>query len=160
MAEKKYKTKQREELESYLKTIPEKHFTVQDICAHFREEGRNIGTTTVYRQLERLMEEGRVNKYILDESSSACFEYINTESKCHHPSCYHMKCEKCGKLYHLDCHEIEDLTSHLKEHHGFTVDPFRTVFYGICAECSGETDHCGEGCACHEHGTAHEHGAQ
>ncbi len=151
MADKKYKTKQREELEGYLKTIPSEHFTVADICSHFKNEGKNIGTTTVYRQLERLMEEGRVNKYILDEQTSACFEYIGDDSHHHHPSCYHMKCEKCGTLYHMDCHEIEDLAHHLKEHHGFRVDPFRTVFYGICAKCSGEIDHCDEDCDCHKH---------
>ena len=147
----KYRTRQREEIIEYMENAGGEHITVSDLCEYFRTKGKSIGQTTVYRQLERLMEEGRVNKYILDESSSACFEYIESDGKCHHPSCYHMKCEKCGKLYHLDCHEIEDLTRHLEEHHGFKVDPFRTVFYGVCAECSGEADHCGDDCECHHH---------
>ena len=47
-----------------------------------------------------------------------------------------MKCEKCGKLLHMDCSEITELNEHLKAEHGFTIDPLRTVFYGICAECA------------------------
>ena len=138
MAEKKYKTKQREELESYLKTIPEKHFTVQDICAHFREEGRNIGTTTVYRQLESLVDEGIVNKYNIDANSPACFEYVAGGEHDSDGICFHAKCEECGKLIHLHCEEILKIRDHLSEDHGFVLDPKRTVFYGLCEECGKE----------------------
>ena len=77
MAEKTiYKTQHKEELLSYLSTCPGMHFTVSDLVSHFREEGKPIGTTTVYRQLERLCEKGVVNKYIIDQNSPACFEYV------------------------------------------------------------------------------------
>ena len=49
---------------------------------------------------------------------------------------YHCKCEKCGKLIHLQCNEIESLKQHMQQHHDFQMDPHRTVFYGICGECS------------------------
>ena len=75
-----YKTKHREEILNYLKTIPGVHFTAADICRHFREQGKNIGTSTVYRQIEQLVSEGLVKKYIIDESSSACFEYIDPDA--------------------------------------------------------------------------------
>lgn len=133
-----YRTKQREELVSYLKSIPGRHFTAADIVRYFSGRGTAIGTATVYRQLERMVEEGLVNKYIIDESSSACFEYIAPEENCYHPRCYHCKCEKCGRLIHLECSEITELEEHLSEHHGFRIDPMRTVFYGICADCRGE----------------------
>ena len=45
------------------------------------------------------------------------------------------KCEKCGKLIHLQCNEVESLKQHMMEHHGFEMDSLRTVFYGICSEC-------------------------
>ena len=130
-----YKTKQRDELVSYLQTIPGEHFTASDIFNHFHAQGKSIGTTTVYRQLERMVEEGLVNKYIIDENSSACFEYIDRTMHCHHPACYHCKCEKCGKLIHMDCQEIGELQAHLMGEHGFRIDLMRTVFYGICEEC-------------------------
>ncbi|MBR1813350.1 MAG: transcriptional repressor [Lachnospiraceae bacterium] len=130
-----YKTKQKEELLSYLETIPGVHFTAADISDHFRAQGKSIGITTIYRQLDRLVEEGQVSKYYIDESSSACFEYIDPENNCHHPHCYHCKCERCGKLIHLDCHEMEGLLQHISKEHRFLIDPMRTVFYGLCADC-------------------------
>ena len=135
MAEKtKYRTKQREDLIAYLKAAPGRHVTAADVCAHFRGLGRPIGTATVYRHLESMVEDGTVNKYIIDKNSSACFEYIGPEV-CHHPVCYHCKCEKCGKLIHLECGELAQVQQHVLADHGFMVDPMRTVFYGICAEC-------------------------
>ena len=130
-----YKTKQKEELLSYLETIPGVHFTAADISDHFRAQGKSIGITTIYRQLDRLVEEGQVSKYYIDESSSACFEYIDPEGNCCQNSCFHCKCEKCGKLIHMECREIELLQSHFMEHHGFRIDPTRTVFYGVCSDC-------------------------
>ncbi len=132
-----YKTKQRAELEEYLASTKGSHVTAADICAHFRSRDKRIGTTTVYRRLEELVSAGEVKKYFIDETSSACFEYIgpggDPTAECR--ACYHLKCEKCGRLIHLDCKEITALENHITEHHGFRIDPARTVFYGICEEC-------------------------
>ena len=138
MAERsKYHTKHYEELLDYLKTVPGQHLTAADISRHFRDAASPIGTATIYRQLERMVGEGIVAKYVIDENSSACFEYLDPEAHCHHEhtSCFHCKCEKCGALIHLECHDIEALAGHLSEHHGFTLDPYRTVFYGVCENC-------------------------
>lgn len=130
----KYKTKQREELLAYLKTVPGVHFTAADVCEYFKELGKPIGQATVYRQLESLVDEGIINKYNIDAGSPACFEYV--EEKEHGGKvCFHAKCAQCGKLIHLHCEEILAIGSHLEEEHGFLLDPKRTVFYGICEEC-------------------------
>ena len=144
MAEKSgYKTKQREELIEYLETVPGVHITVNDVCDFFRQNGRNIGTTTVYRQLERMVSEGTVSKYIIDESSGACFAYIGADAHLHSEKCYHCKCERCGRLIHMECAELNHIASHLQADHGFRLNPMRTVFYGVCADCAAkevETD--------------------
>ena len=72
---------------------------------------------------------------LIDGSSSACFEYLGAEEHCHKTSCFHCKCEKCGKLIHLHCEDVVKLEQHLMESHGFQMDPCRTVFYGICEDC-------------------------
>ncbi len=131
-----YSTSQREELCRFLEEQKGTHVSVVDICAHFRDMGKPIGTATVYRQLERLVDEGEVNKYIIDLNTPACFEYIGEHSAGGAHTCFHCKCEKCGKLIHLHCEDLEELGVHLKSEHGFTLDPRRTVFYGICEECA------------------------
>ena len=102
-----YNTRQRSRLLEYMQTVPGEHFTAKDVCDYFQSCGTPIGVATVYRQLERMVEEG-----------------------------LHCKCEKCGKLIHLHCEELVQIRSHLKEEHHFTLDPLRTVFYGLCEDCA------------------------
>ena len=133
-----YQTKQMAKLLSYLKTVQGTHVTVADVCNYFKEQGINIGTTTVYRNLEKMVEQGLVAKYTVDGTSSACFEFLGEEHSCQKQECFHCKCEKCGKLIHLQCEDVVKLEAHMMEHHGFRMDPLRTVFYGVCSECSAE----------------------
>ena len=130
-----YQTKQMKQILAYLQTIEGTHVTAADVCSYFKEQGINVGTTTVYRNLEKMVEQGLVAKYNVDGTSSACFEYLGAEEHCHKMSCFHCKCEKCGKLIHLQCEEVESLKQHMMEHHNFEMDALRTVFYGICSEC-------------------------
>ena len=84
MSEKaQYRTRQITELENYLCSMEGKHVTVSDICKYFKSQGISIGTTTVYRQLDRMVEQGLVAKYVVDGTSSACFEYLGHDEHCH-----------------------------------------------------------------------------
>lgn len=130
-----YNTRQRSRLLEYMQAVPGGHFTAKDVCDYFQACGTPIGVATVYRQLERMVEEGLVNKYIIDANSPACFEYVDRQATCGE-ECFHCKCEKCGKLIHLHCEELVQIRSHLKEEHHFTLDPLRTVFYGLCEDCA------------------------
>ncbi len=132
----RYKTKQRELLLDYLAAVPGRHFTAGDVCEYFREQGAPIGQSTVYRQLERLVDEGITQKYSVGGGSAACFEYMSADSHENTEFCFHCKCEKCGRLIHLRCEELEEIQTHLYEDHGFRMNPTRTVFYGLCDQCT------------------------
>jgi len=131
----KYKTKQRELLLEYFETVPETHVTAGDVCRYLKSHGAGIGQSTVYRQLESLVDEGIIKKYIIDANSPACFEYVAPDSHVEGEICFHCKCEKCGKLIHLHCDELNEIQSHLMAEHNFKLDPLRTVFYGLCDQC-------------------------
>ena len=111
------------------------HVTVQEIREYFKDREIAVGTTTIYRQLEKMVKDGLVEKYVVEGTNSACFEYIGESETSDYESCYPCKCEKCGKLIHLQCEEVESLKQHMMEHHNFEMDALRTVFYGICSEC-------------------------
>lgn len=131
----KYKTRQHGLLLDYLKTVPGVHITASDVCSYFEENGATISKATIYRQLESLVDEGILNKYVLDPNSPACFEYVDENSHAGPDVCFHCKCEKCGKLIHLHCDELKEIQNHLYNEHRFRMDPIRTVFYGLCDEC-------------------------
>ncbi|MBR3305581.1 MAG: transcriptional repressor [Christensenellaceae bacterium] len=131
----KYNTKQREILIDYLISMKGGHVTAKDVLDHFRASGIRIGQSTVYRQLESLVSEGVVKKYSIDISSPACFEYEDEEEHDDHSDTFHLRCEKCGRLIHIDCNELKDISDHLSSEHSFSLDPIRTVLYGICESC-------------------------
>ncbi|MCR5067308.1 MAG: transcriptional repressor [Erysipelotrichaceae bacterium] len=131
-----YKTRQKDTLQEYLQSIPHRHFTIADVCDHFSAQGRPIGQTTVYRQIEKMVDEGKVNKYTFEGNSAACFEYKGDECQSAAGQCFHCKCEKCGKLIHLHCADLTNVEKHLLEHDHFVLDVRRTVFYGLCDQCA------------------------
>ena len=130
-----YHTRQKEELGKLLASVRDRHLTVVDICALLRRKRKSVGTTTVYRQLEKMVEDGTVLKHVTDSSEPATFEYVGSEN-CHEPDCFHCKCESCGKLFHVECDELRSAEEHVRQHHGFAINPRRTVFYGLCTTCA------------------------
>ncbi len=129
------KTRQREQLLVYLEASRGSHQTARQIIDGLAASGTPLGTATVYRQIERLVEEGLVRKYTLGPSDPACFEYVGLDGTCEHEHCFHCVCTQCGKLIHLECDHLSDIAKHMQEEHGFFVDPLRTVFYGVCTSC-------------------------
>ena len=127
-----YRTRAQEKLLDYLKTTPGQHHTAAEIKEHFSFEEKPIGMATIYRQLERFVDEGMIRKYILGPGDSACYAYTEDQQCASH---FHCKCEACGRLIHLDCEELREIQAHLLEHHGFSWDAGKTVFYGICDQC-------------------------
>ena len=117
-----------------MKAHPHAHHTAAQIRDQLAQLGKPISTATVYRQLEQFVLDGTVRKYLLETGDSACYEYVDAAK----PECaahFHCKCEKCGRLIHLDCDELREIKEHLQAHHGFIWDSGRTVFYGICDQC-------------------------
>ena len=130
-----YKTKQKEQILQYLTSHEGEHVTAQELSRHLEDEGTPVGTATIYRHLESLVDEGIIKKYSIDGNSPACFEYVEPESHEDAEICFHCKCEKCGRLIHLHCDELNEMQSHLMADHRFKLNPVRTVFYGLCEQC-------------------------
>ena len=131
-----YKSKHREEILAVLKESEGGHMTAGQVMDRLKEKGITIGVATIYRQLDRLVEEGAVNKYMVDAVTGACYEF--KEGCGADPVYVHGKCEKCGKVVHLKRSMIEAAMRSLSGEEGgsgFELDPARTLFYGICGDC-------------------------
>ena len=132
-----YKSKHRDQILSILKEKEGSHMTAGQVLDQLREKGLTIGFSTVYRQLDRLVEEGAVNKYIVDAVTGACYEFKGEHGG--ESGYVHCQCEKCGKLVHLERARIEAAMQSLAGagDGGFELDCTRTLFYGICRDCRG-----------------------
>ena len=129
----KYSTKQKRAILEYMKAYPDRCFTVRELIA----EGKlDVGEATVYRALSGFAADGEVKRYVSGDGGGALYQYASADESCE--SHFHLKCLSCGRLFHTECHVIDEMTKHVEEEHGFRVDRFRTVFYGLCADCAAK----------------------
>jgi Fur family ferric uptake transcriptional regulator len=129
-----YKTKQKDAIIDFFAAHEGEHMTAADVVAYLRGAGAAVAASTVYRCLERLENEGVLRKYIIDETSAACWQYVREHEGCENH--FHLKCTRCARLIHADCDFLEEMGEHIAAHHGFVVDGRKTVLYGLCADCS------------------------
>ena len=126
-----YRTKQQEAVLDYVASLEGTHVTAAQVVEHFEKENIPIGRTTIYRQLEKLTDSGKLRKYITDGISGACYQHVENRGNC--STHLHLKCESCGKLQHLDCEMLGDIQQHVLDEHSFTVNALKTVLYGKCS---------------------------
>lgn len=127
-----YKTKQRALTEQALQKNGDRHITAEELTEQLERSGHTVGRTTVYRCLEKMVAEGKVQKYTAI-GESACYQYLGEKDCCEH---FHLKCTRCGKLIHIECSHLSELSAHIRAEHGFTVDKLKTVLYGLCGDCA------------------------
>jgi Fe2+/Zn2+ uptake regulation proteins len=137
-----YKTKQRDQIMNCLIKNKDRHITAEEILFDLNGEKPLVGKTTIYRYLDKLVAQGVVRKYYIEEGKSACYQYAEQNGTCENH--FHLKCVNCGKLFHLKCDYLCDVESHIKNHHDFQVDSSKTVLYGRCGSCTGKHGGSGE----------------
>lgn len=125
----KYHTKNKVKILNCFKENSDKHLTIEQINVLLNGE---VPLASIYRNVDDLLKDGLIRKYIVDNNNSACYQYAVDGNEHNH---FHLLCSKCGKLIHLECHEVEHLISHIEEEHGFKVDVSKVTLYGLCPEC-------------------------
>lgn len=114
------------------------HITADELIDILKASGQKVGRATVYRYLKELEESGRMKKYSLGEKNSSCYQYIESDSGCSEH--YHLMCENCGRLEHIESNIIKDFADRARQSFGFEIDEGKTVFYGLCRNCHRKDD--------------------
>ena len=121
-----YNTKQKDLILEIVEK--QKHdFTIKDI---YDSLNGSVGLTTIYRLIDKLIEEGLVNKYI--DKNKTYYQYL---SKCEEENHFFLRCNKCGSLVHIDCDCIQDLSNHILKEHKFKPDKEHIIINGMCDKC-------------------------
>jgi Fur family ferric uptake transcriptional regulator len=128
-----YTTKQGEAILAYLKERRGTHIAASQLIEHFENGGANIGRTTVYRQLEKLVSGGEVRKFMFGENEGAVYQYVGECGSCNEH--FHMKCLSCGEFYHADRIAAPDAANRAALGSGFEIDFSKTIIYGKCRTC-------------------------
>ena len=77
-------------------------------------------------------------KYVADKGEKAVFQYVDESRHCREH--LHLKCVQCGRIYHLDCHFMDEVRAHLMAEHGFTLQCEGSVLYGLCRHCAQKAE--------------------
>lgn len=133
-----YKTRQYSAIVAYLAEHENEHTTIGMLEEYFRQAGTPVGTATIYRHLEKLAARGVIRKYRLDGMAGACYQYHSEKEGC--DSHLHLKCEKCGRLIHLEDEDMRSFQLHIQQTHGFHTNFAKTVIYGLCNSCADDKE--------------------
>ena len=130
-----YHTKQKELVYHFFAEHPDKQFSAKEIADIIKKEEK-IGESTVYRLIKQLTESGKLRRFNGENVKSVVYQFAGQSAHCHEH--FHLKCTDCGELIHLDCTLLKSFETHLGNHHGFVIDPVKTIFYGVCTSCAQE----------------------
>ena len=135
-----YATASRRKILEILKESKDKTVTAAQIGEKLRQMNSEVNITTIYRYLDRLEKDGTVIRYVSGQGSQAAYQYVEPGRGCEQH--LHLKCVKCGKIIHLECHFMEEISHHIEESHGFTLQCKNSILYGVCKECKGSGEDC------------------
>ena len=104
-----------------------RHATADEIYDQLATEHPTISRATVYRNLQRLCESGELRKREIPGGADR-FDLLCSDH-------YHIRCEKCGRVFDVEMDYIADMDRHIKDLRGFTLTGHDIVFRGVCPEC-------------------------
>ena len=104
------------------------HPTADWVYEQARKEIPNISKGTVYRNLKMLVQSGHVKELKIDKKAR------RYDGACHNH--YHLKCERCGRVYDLDVTLRRELNRWAAAKTGLVINGHNIEFYGLCHACS------------------------
>jgi Fe2+ or Zn2+ uptake regulation protein len=104
--------------------------TVEEIWGSM--EARRSGLPTVYRNLERFVQEGWAESIL---GPDQVMRFVRCLSPHHH---HHLSCEACGRMVEVDGCGLETSLAAMEIRSGFRVTRHQLHLFGICPQCQVE----------------------
>ena len=104
------------------------HPTAEEVYTEVHKDHPSVSKATVYRILGNMAESKNALRLVCPGGAD-CFDHRLD-------SHYHIKCEKCGRIYDVDIPYMENLNDLVSKE--FTVFSHQIIFSGICRNCKNE----------------------
>jgi Fur family transcriptional regulator, ferric uptake regulator len=101
----------------------------QEIHEALTAAGRRIGLASVYRMVDRLAEQGLVQRIDIGDG---IVRYEPARATEHH---HHLVCGACGKVEPFADPSLERAIEAVEERSGYSVVAHEVLLRGVCAEC-------------------------
>ena len=106
-----------------------RHLSAEEVAAEVTAAGRKVGTATVYRTIDTLLESGLVVERDFGEG------FRRFEPARDIPHHEHLVCTLCGKVEEFRDERLERMTTIVAESRGFARQRHRLVIHGVCKDC-------------------------
>jgi Fur family peroxide stress response transcriptional regulator len=115
--------------EVILETLKENvvHPTAEYLYGIIKEKEPNLSLATLYRNLNKLAQNGVIKKIDGLDVPSHFDHNIHKH--------YHFICDKCNRVFDVPVEVAMDVDKKTQEMTGFSVTGYDVVMHGICKEC-------------------------
>jgi Fur family peroxide stress response transcriptional regulator len=103
------------------------HPTAEDVYLTVRKSCPRISLATVYRNLDRLVDEGLVDKFVVPGEPDH-YDPVRGEH-------YHVRCRHCDKIYDIDAKIAKKMAALIKSQTGVSMKSLQLIADGICENC-------------------------
>ncbi|MBK7905139.1 MAG: transcriptional repressor [Gemmatimonadetes bacterium] len=113
----------------------ERHLSAEEVAQEVSARGRAVGTATVYRTIDTLLESGLVVERDFGEG------FRRFEPARDIPHHEHLVCTQCGRVEEFRDERLERMTTIVAESRGFMRQRHRLVIHGVCKDCQTRGHH-------------------
>jgi Fur family ferric uptake transcriptional regulator len=106
------------------------HLSAEELIKALASKGIKVGTATVYRTIDVLLQSG----FVVECDRGEGFRRFEARRELPHHE--QLLCTACGHVEEFRDAALERMTNRVAESHGFVRERHRLVIYGTCADCS------------------------
>lgn len=128
-----YNTDQRRRLLAFFERHRDEQLSAEQISGMMGSEGEEISLSAIYRNIDRLEQDGLLRRDVSGDGRKAVFQYMGGSCADH----LHLQCTGCGHVIHLNDEATAAMRRAVSSCGDFSIDERRTVLYGRCKNCSG-----------------------
>lgn len=103
------------------------HPTADEVYRSIKKKMPKISLATVYRNLERLAEQGLISEIKFPDAPT----HYNGNSKLHH----HIRCISCGRVDDVSKRPFIKIKNSVSKISGYKVTGYQLELFGLCPNC-------------------------
>jgi Fur family ferric uptake transcriptional regulator len=106
------------------------HLSAEELTTALAAKGLKVGTATVYRTIDMLLESG----FVVERDRGEGFRRFEpTRELPHHEQ---LLCTACGRVEEFRDAALERMTYRIADAYGYVRERHRLVIYGTCVDCA------------------------
>jgi len=109
-------------------SLKQHHFTSQQVFDQIKTRLPAVNRSTVYRSLERLVNQGKIS---VSDIGTGSLVYELVENGTHH----HLVCQQCHQIITIPPEDVTRLFNMIEEDSHFQIITNHLILYGICSFC-------------------------